>query len=77
MESKDQTHGVVSHTPGGDANAVADVEARVLSLDVVRARCTSDVELGDGALGSGGAESLHGILDIVGAGPAGAVLEVL
>jgi hypothetical protein len=74
---RDRTYSVVSDTPRGDADAVANVEARVLGLDVVGSSGASDVELGDGALGCGGAESLHGVLDVVGAGPAGAGREVL
>lgn len=77
MKRKDQTHGVVSDTPRGDTNAVADVEARVLGLDVVGGSSAGNVELGDGALGRSGAECLHGILDVVGARPAAAVGKVL
>lgn len=72
-----QTHGVVGDTPGGDTNAVADIKARVHSLEVVGVACALDVELGDGALRSGGAESLHGVSDVNGGGPAVAVGKVL
>ena len=72
-----QTYGVVGNTPGGDANAVGDVKARVHGLEVICGRGTLDVELSDGALGSGGTESLHGVDDIGGGGPAVAVGKVL
>ena len=72
-----KTHGVVSNAPGGDANAVADVETRVHRLQVVARSGTSNVKLSDSALRSGGAESLHGVHDVVRTGPTGAVLEVL
>lgn len=69
--------GVVSDAPAGDTDTVADVKAGVLGLLVVGGRGTGNVELGDGALRSGGAESLHGVLDVVGTRPAVAVLKVL
>lgn len=72
-----KTYGVVGDTPGGDTNTVLDVKARVHSLKVVRVRGALDVELGDSALGSGSAESLHGVLDVDGGGPAVAVGKVL
>jgi hypothetical protein len=70
------TYSVVSNAPAGDTNAVGDVQARVLGLDVVGGRSAGDVELGDGALGGSAAESLHGVSDIIGTGPAAAVGKV-
>ena len=63
-----KTHGVVGDTPGGNTNAVGDVKARVHRLKVVRARGALDVELSDGALRSGTAKGLHGVLDVNGGG---------
>jgi hypothetical protein len=70
------TYSVVCNAPAGDTNAVGDVQARVLGLDVVGGRSAGDVELGDGALGGSAAESLHGVSDIIGTGPAAAVGKV-
>jgi hypothetical protein len=70
------TYSVVCNAPAGDADAVGNVQARVLGLDVVGGRSTGDIELGDGALGGSATESLHGVLDIVRTGPAAAVGKV-
>jgi hypothetical protein len=70
------TYSVVSNTPARDANTVADVQARVLGLEVVGGRSTGNVELGDGTLGSSSAEGPHGLLDTLGTGPAAAVGKV-
>ena len=70
------TYSVVSNPPTRNTNAVLDVQARVLGLEVVGGRSTGNVELGDGTLGSSSAESLHGVLDVVGARPATAVGKV-
>jgi len=72
-----KTYGVVSDTPRGDTNAVLDVKARVHGLQIVAVASTLDVELSDRALRSGGAESLHGVSDVDGGGPAGTVGKVL
>ena len=72
-----KTYGVVGDTPRGDTNTVLDVKARVHRLKVVRVGSALDVELGDGALRSGSAESLHGVSDIDGRGPAVSVGKVL
>ena len=71
------TYSVVSDTPAGDTNTVLHVKARVHRFKVVRVGGALDVELGDGALRGGGAESLHGVLDVDGGGPAVAVGKVL
>jgi hypothetical protein len=70
------TYSVVCNAPAGDADAVGNVQARVLGLDVVGGGCTGDVELGNGALGGSATEGLHGVLDIIGTGPAAAVGKV-
>ena len=70
------TYSVVSNPPTRNTNAVLDVQARVLGLEVVGGRSTGNVELGDGTLGSSSAESLHGVLHVVGARPATAVGKV-
>ena len=72
-----KTYGVVGDTPRGDTNTVLDVKARVHGLEVVIVGCALDVELSDGALRSGGTESLHGVSDIDSGGPAGTVRKVL
>jgi hypothetical protein len=66
------TYSVVSDAPARDTNTVADVQARVLGLEVVGGRSTGNIELGDGTLGSSSAESPHGLLDTLGTGPAAA-----
>lgn len=72
-----KTYGVVGDAPRGDTNTVLHVKARVHRFEVVRIGGALDVELGDGALRGGGAESLHGVLDVDGGGPAVAVGKVL
>ena len=72
-----KTYGVVGDTPRGDTNTVLDVKARVHRLQIVGVGSALDVELSDGALGSGGTESLHGVDDIGGGGPAVTVGKVL
>ena len=57
----------------GDAKTMA----HLLKYDSVLGPFAGDVELGDGALRGGGAESLHGVLDVDGGGPAVAVGKVL
>jgi hypothetical protein len=74
--SKVFTYSVVCNAPAGDTDAVGNVQARVLGLDVVGGRSAGDVELGDGALGGSATEGLHGVADIVGTGPAAAVGKV-
>jgi len=70
------TYSVVCNTPRCDTNTVADVQARVLGLEVVGGRSTGNIELGDSTLGRGSTESLHCVLDVVGTGPAAAVRQV-
>lgn len=72
-----KTYGVVGNTPRGDTNTVLDVKARVHRLQIVGVGSALDVKLSDGALRSGGTESLHGVDNIGGGGPAVAVGKVL
>lgn len=66
----------LADSPTRDSDTVGNVQARVLCLDVVGGRGAGDIELGNSALGGSSTESLHCVLDVIGARPSAAVGKV-